>query len=239
MPLEATTNEAEPKGKIKYVGFDKDGTLMDSMAAYGRIWGEIFHNEYGIDQKEAEDFLLETAGQPTAIQVDTLLKNHNILLSQEDVFRKANEIGKTLGERANSKPFPEVAEILRKLKEDGYKIFVSSGQQESIVRNDLERSDLLQFIDFYAGIRPDQPDFKKGEPHFKAAAAHFGIPFEAFTKQTVFIGDTPTDVEVSDNSNIVSIVRKSSNADESLLKNGARYVVDDFINLPELISSLG
>ncbi|MEK7159966.1 MAG: HAD hydrolase-like protein, partial [Patescibacteria group bacterium] len=75
-------------------------------------------------------------------------------------------------------------------------------------------------------------------PHFRAAAKHFGIPFETFAKETVFIGDTPTDVQVSNNSNIISIVRKSANADETLLDKGAKFVVEDFSNLSEIISAL-
>ena len=238
MTEEIKANENEPRGKIRYIGFDKDGTLMDSMASYAKIWGKIFHDEYGIDQVEAGNFLIQTAGQPTVIQVDTLLRNNNIVLSQNELFSKANEIATVLGEKADSKPFPEVPEVLKKLKEEGYKIFVSSGQQESVIKKDLERAGLLQYIDFFAGIRPDQPDYKKGEPHFRAAAKHFGIPFETFAKETVFIGDTPTDVQVSNNSNIISIVRKSANADETLLDKGAKFVVEDFSNLSEIISAL-
>lgn len=232
------TIETEPKGKIKYVGFDKDGTLFDNMSAYARIWGEIFHKEYGIDPKEAGDFLIRTSGQATKIQVDTLLKEHGIFLSEDEVFRKANKIATALGERSHSEPFLEVPGILKKLKEAGYKIFVSSGQQERIVRKDLERTGLIQYVDFLAGIRPDKPEYKKGGPHFRAAAEHFGVPFEQFVKQAVFIGDTPTDLEVSKQVNIISIIRKSANASEKLLDEGASFFVEDFSNLPKLLGSI-
>lgn len=238
MSEEIKPSELEPKGRIKYVGFDKDGTLFDSMGQYAKIWGEIFHDEYGINEEEARDFLIKTAGQPTAVQVDTLLRNNNIILTQQKVFEKANEIATILGERANAKPFPEVLDILKKLKEEGYFIFVSSGQQEQIVQEDLERTGLMQYVDFFAGIRPDEPDYKKGDQHFRAVAQYFNVPFETFVNETVFIGDTPTDVQVSRESNIVSIVRKGANSDDSLLNEGARFVVDDFSNLPELISAL-
>lgn len=223
---------------IRYIGFDKDGTIMDSMDSYAKIWGQIFHNEYGIDETEAGNFLMQTAGQPTMIQVDTLLRNHNIVLSQNEVFSKANEIATLLGEEADSSPFPEVKDVLKKLKDEGYKIFVSSGQQEEVIRKDLEKSGLIDYIDFYAGIKPDQPDYKKGEPHFRAAANHFGVPFETFIKQTVFIGDTPTDLEVSKRAGILSIIRTGSNSDESLLERGAKFLVEDFTNLPQLIKTL-
>ncbi len=223
---------------IKYIGFDKDGTLMDSLDSYAKIWGKIFHDEYGIDEKEAGNFLIETAGVPTIIQVDTLLKKHNIVLSKDKVFNKANEIATTLGEKADSNPFPEVPEILKKLKELGYRIFVSSGQQEAVIKKDLEKSGLIKFVDFFAGIRSEDPSYRKGEPHFQAAAKHFGVPFETFVKETVFIGDTVTDIEVSKSSNIRCIVRASSSSREKLLKEGAELTVSDFSNLPEIINSI-
>lgn len=223
---------------IKYVGFDKDGTLMDDLASYAKIWGKIFQDNYGIDETEAGNFLIQTAGVPTTVQVDTLLRKNNITLSQEEVFQKANEIATLLGEKADSKPFPEVPAVLKKLKEEGYKIFVSSGQQERIIKNDLERTRLSKYVDFFAGIKPSEPDYKKGEPHFRAAAKSFGVPFKKFVKETVFIGDTPTDVQVSRESNIISIVRKGVNSDDRLLDEGARLIVDDFSNLLEIISTL-
>ncbi len=223
---------------IKYIGFDKDGTLIDSMGSYAKIWGKIFHDEYGIDENEASDFLIKTAGQPTSVQVDTLLKNNNIQLSKEKVFQKANEIAEVLGDRADSKPFPEVLEVLKKLRKEGYRIFVSSGQQETIVKKDLEKADLMQYVDFFAGIRPSKPDYKKGESHFRKAAQYFGVSFETFVKETVFVGDTSTDIQVSNDSHIVCIVRESAYLDKNLLNMGAKFVLRDFSNLPEIIKSL-
>lgn len=223
---------------IKYIGFDKDGTLFDSIPSYARIWGEIFYKEYKIDAKEAGDFLLQTSGQATRDQVKNLLKNHNIEISQEEAFVKSNKIATILGETADSKPFLEVPDVLKKLKEAGYKIFVSSGQQETIIKNDLDKSGLMQFVDFFAGVKPEDPSYKKGLPHFKAAAEYFKVPFEEFVKETVFIGDTPTDMQVAKDANIISIIRRSGNATEKLLDEGASFFVEDFLKLPEIIVSI-
>jgi phosphoglycolate phosphatase-like HAD superfamily hydrolase len=223
---------------IKYIGFDKDGTLMDSMDSYALIWGKIFHDEYGINEKEAGNLLKETAGIPTIVQVDTLLRKHNIILPKGEVFDKANEIAKILGEKGSFKPFPEVSEVLKKLKEHGYRIFVSSGQQETVIKKDLEKSGLIKFVDFFAGIKPLEPGYTKGKAHFRSAAKHFGVPFETFVNETIFIGDTVTDIQVSKDSNITCIIRANSTSAEKLLKEGAKAVVSDFANLPEIIASI-
>lgn len=220
--------------KIKYIGFDKDGTLMDSMDSYAKIWGEIFKNEYGIDAEEAGKFLISTAGQPNVAQVDTLLKNNGIILSEEDVLKKSIEITTTLGEKAETKLFPDVKIALEKLKKEGYKIFVSSGQQEKVIRNDLKKTNLMQYIDFLAGFKPEDPEYKKGEAHFRAAAKYFNTPFENFIKETVFVGDTQTDFDVADEFSILCIIRENSNS--KIL--GARFFVKDFYNLDSVIKKI-
>lgn len=220
------------------MGFDKDGTLMDSIASYSKIWGKIFHDSYGIDEAEARNFLIQTAGVPTTVQVDTLLRRHNIILSENEAFQKANEIATLLGEKADSKPFPDVLDVLKKLKNEGYFIFVSSGQQESIIKKDLEKTGLRRYVDFVAGIKPSEPEYKKGEPHFRAAAEHFGVPFETFITETVFVGDTSTDIDIANKSGILSIARVGTISREKLSAAGAKFTVADLSGLLQILKTL-
>lgn len=223
---------------IKYIGFDKDGTLFNTMDSYAKIWGEIFYKQYGIDAKNAGKFLIKTAGQPNVVQVDTLLRRNNIILSEKDVFKKSNEITTILGEKTEAKLFPEVAKVLRELKKERYKIFISSGQQEKVIKNDLKQTGLKHYIDFIAGIKPENPNYKKGESHFRAAASHFGILFETFVKETVFIGDTQTDIEVAINSNILCIIRGNKVKEEQFKEMGAKIILNDFSSLPDVLKTL-
>jgi phosphoglycolate phosphatase-like HAD superfamily hydrolase len=220
--------------KIKYIGFDKDGTLMDSMDSYAKVWGEIFKNEYGIDAKEAGNFLINTAGQSNIVQVDTLLKNYGIFLSKEEVLKKSIEITSAMGEKAETKLFPDVKNSLEKLKKEGYKIFISSGQQEKVIRNDLEKANLTQYIDFIAGFKPEDPEYKKGEGHFRAAAKFFNVPFEEFIKEMVFIGDTQTDLDVASEFSVPCIIRENLNSKIT----GAKFFVNNFLELDRVIKQI-
>lgn len=220
--------------KIKYIGFDKDGTLFDSMPEYARVWGEIFNKEYGIDENSASKYLLDTAGQPNFLQVDGLLRKYNVVLSKEEVFKKSSEITKDLGERVIPKAFPEVKNVLVKLKASGFKIFISSGQQEIVIKNDLRRTGLSDYVDFIAGMRPDDPNFIKGEQHLRAAAKYFAVSFDEFIKETVFVGDTQTDLDMSLEAHIPCIMRKSA----SHVTMGALFTVDNFKNLEEIIRKI-
>ena len=224
---------------IKYVGFDKDGTLIDSNSGITKAWGKIINEDFGIDAKEAEDvFGVTAAGQRTSLQLSLTLKEHNIDFPADKLFEKANEIAVRMGEAVKANPFPEVMDVLKKLKETGYLIFVSSGHQESVVKNDLERTGLIKYVDYYAGVRPDQPDFEKGEQHFKAAADYFEVSFSEFVKEAVFIGDTPVDIDAANSSSIISIARIGTMTKEKLLELGAKFAISDFLSLPEILKNL-
>lgn len=221
---------------IKYIGFDKDGTLLDTLGIYTKSWGEIIHSDFGIAIQEAEDEFKKTAGEATFVQLSKLLRVHNINLSKEEIFNKASEMQLKLGEAGRKALlFPDVLEAIRILKSQNYSIFVSSGQQEIITKEDLERTKLIEYIDFYAGIKPDQPDYKKGEPHFRAAANHFGVPFETFINESMFVGDTPTDMELASQSNIISIGRVGTFNSEDLFEEGAKFVIKDISEIYNIL----
>ena len=223
---------------IKYIGFDKDGTLIDDFDGYALEWGRLINEEFGIDSKEATGVFIKMAGIPTAIQLATIFQKHNKIFSQTYIFQKAEEIAYSLGKNVKSNLFPEVRRVLQKLKKNNFFIFVSSGQREIITKEDLERTGIIQYVDFFAGIRPNESEFKKGEPHFKEAANYFGVPFETFTKEAVFVGDTLVDIDIANKLDILSIARIGTLSREKLLKAGAKYVVEDFSNLDQIISKL-
>jgi phosphoglycolate phosphatase-like HAD superfamily hydrolase len=224
---------------IKYVGFDKDGTLIDSTQANTKEWGKIIHEDFGIDAKDAEDvFGVIAAGEPTVSQLELVLRRHNISYPQDEMLKKANEIAVRIGKGVKSDLFPDVFNILKQLKSEGYFIFVSSSHQESVVRNDLERTGIAKYVDYCVGVRPSQPEFRKGEPHFKAVATHFGVGYETFVKETAFVGDMPADINAANNCNIVSVARIGTIPKEKLLELGAKFVIPDFLSLPEILKSL-
>src|SRR3989338_7022378 len=120
--------QSEPQqiGHIRYVGFDMDGTLRDSLAQYTRLFGELMHEKYGIDASEGRNHFLSTVGQPTPEQISTLLEKHAITISSAEAFKEGNRVASFLGEHSDAPPFSEVPDILKDLKERGYGIFVSS-----------------------------------------------------------------------------------------------------------------
>ena len=223
---------------IKYVGFDKDGTLIDDQEGYMQEWGKLVYKNFNIDQKEAEDLFRQMAGDPAVLQLDAILKKHNIRLSYSELFSKAEDFSYHIGENFKGNVFPEALSIFKQLKETDYKIFVSSGQEQIITKEDLERTGLMEYVDYYVGLRPDQPEFKKGEPHFRDIAKHFGVDFNAFVKQAVYVGDTLVDIENPKKLGIRSISKIGTLSKDKLLELGAKFVIPDLLTLPEILKTL-
>ncbi len=216
---------------INYVGFDKDGTIIDSIPGYTAKWGEIILRDFGVSKEIAEDiFAIEAEGKPTVEQLSLVLQQTHIKMSEKDLFRRANDIALEIAASVKANAFPDVKEAFKKLKEHGCMIFVSSGQQEAVVVEDLTRTGLMEFVDFYAGIKSNKPDFKKGGPQFKAAANKFGVDFEVFCKETAFVGDTLVDVNLAKEFGIISIIRGSQN------NLGADFIVSDFTGLYKILT---
>ncbi len=222
---------------IKFIGFDKDGTLLDTTAVYIKAWGEIFHRDYGIDEEEASDYLKQTLGRQTADQVEELLLSHGTILPKKEVFDQAMKIVSEMG-KIRVKAFPDVPPALEELKSKGYLIFVSSAFEENAVKNNLETAGIIRYIDLILGERQGQPDFRKGISHFKKAAEFFKITFENFKLSTVFVGDTQTDIRISNETDITCIGRIGTYSKEELLNCGASYAVEDFSGLSQLISEI-
>lgn len=222
---------------IKYVGFDKDGTLIDDFMSYADEWGKIIEAQFNIPSNDATKVFIDLAGVATVTQLSTLLNKYNIKLPYDETFKKAEEIAHHLGENVKANPFPDVIPALKKLKEQGLRTFVSSGQREDITKDDLERTGIINYIDYFAGIRENQPEFMKGDAHFKDIAKHFNVEFEYFAKEAVFIGDTIIDINIAKKFNMLSIARIGTLSKEKLLEANPDFAVDDFSTLLDILRS--
>jgi phosphoglycolate phosphatase-like HAD superfamily hydrolase len=200
--------------------------------------GSLVNLDFGVDQIDAENLFKRMAGEPTVLQLGAILQKNHINLPPDDLFKKAEELAYLLGKNVKGAAFPDAVSALRYLEDEQYSVFVSSGQREVIIRDDLERTGLMPYVEYMVGIRPDQPEFKKGEPHFRNIAEHFSVPFETFVKEAVFIGDTLVDVEIAKAVGMISVARLGTISEEKLLSAGAKMTISDLTSLPEILKTL-
>ncbi len=207
--------------------FDSDGTLIDSMPLYIRVFAEILNEKTGIPIKVGRKFYKETAGTPLPRQCEQILKVYS---KTADVQEMVELFFQRLDEEKNKKKFkafPGTKEILRKLNARGIKLFVTSGSRYQDLEKKLAEHDLLIYFDLIMG----SDEIPKGVEHIKIFANWCELSFEEFTQKTFLVGDGPTDMRIAKESGIYAIGVKTTIDAKTLIKAGANEVVKNIKDL--------
>lgn len=208
----------------KSVLFDLDGTLTDS--AEGIINSVIFAlKRFGIPVPQREK-LRVFVGPPLA---DTFIK---FGVPKE----KASEAVEVYRERYvpigiyENRPYDGVKELLQKLKDDGYRLFVATSKPESMAISVLERFELTEYFEAVCGATLDGSRCKKADviAYLKERYGDIG--------DTLMVGDTASDVKGAAVHGIKTVgVTWGYGLKEEMLKAGATLFADTPKELYEII----
>lgn len=202
---------------LRGVILDLDGTLVDSNDAHAQAWVDAF-TEAGYDVPfDRVRRLIGMGGDklmPTAIGVE-----------------KESEEGQRLDERRGEvfkarylpeiRPFPDVAALLQRMKQDGHRIVVASSSKEDDLERLLEIAGVTDLVDEYTSV--DDIDESKPAPD----AVHAALDKLGTTPaQTIMLGDTPYDIEAAHHAEVPIIALRSGGWDDADLE-GAVAVYDD------------
>lgn len=207
---------------IKVIVCDLDGTLVDSMGDFIELAKDIIHRYYGVDHETAGELYQKTSGLPFCYQLQKLFPDdeRNALASEE--FEETKKLDYL------TKPFfTDVLEILPQLKERGYKICISSNNEE---QNVLERAQAhSEHFDEVLGYRAG---FLKGRDHFELIKRKYSVKDE----EILFIGDSLHDAKTASQNQIPFVARLGtfSLLDFSALKLPLS-TVHDFYQLDQLL----
>lgn len=238
--------DEEQISKIRFVGFDLDGTLLQEPV---RSFPEVFTDKttrlFGLQPESTIQFAQSTMGASTVHQLQNIpasigLPSHHVLRIISSDLRTfiANAIDAEFFDQ-EVELFPEVVQALTQLRQQGANLFISSSRPTTNIQKVLlHHPELAGLIDFAIGTDPNDPTQKKGEGHFRKAAEHFDIPFDDFIQQAAFVGDTPSDMKAGTSIGVITIGRTSTNEDTVLTQAGADNTINDFSNLPDLLSAV-
>lgn len=170
------------KSEKKIIVFDLDGTLVNSMERLTDIGEEVLSKYFQIPAQEARRLYMVTSGLAFPDQLRSLYPAEESKRSKasRDFARK-----KRAG-YFDEKTFPDTHETIRYLKENGYKVIISSNSEQELVEQLVEQLGIA--CDQALGFRDD---FKKGQPHFQFILKQWG----GDKKDLVFIGDSIKDGE--------------------------------------------
>ena len=173
--------------KPDLVVFDLDGTLIDTMPAYGHMAVNLFVTHYGEPFETAVDKYLATAGRPFVEQLEIMFPDHpsNLLaLSQFETF-KADYQESIVG-------FTDSLEACKLLEKAEIPLAVVSSTARALVTNLVKRCELHRYIKYITGYDRDSQLTKMAQL----------MVFQEKFGDLTFIGDTAYDAEIAKELNI-------------------------------------
>ncbi|WP_455141510.1 HAD family hydrolase [Candidatus Hodarchaeum mangrovi] len=168
--------------KISYLLFDFDGTIVDSMKFLEENAIFLLNRFYNFPSAKAKQSYRQTTGLPFIQQMEIISPETPSLNGKiVENFEKMK-----IERIYEQELFPEVPYVLTELKKRHYRIGISSGTYEHIIRKYFEIVG-IKIIDDILGYR--NKSFEKGKSHFDYILKKWNLkPFNI-----IFIGDSLND----------------------------------------------
>lgn len=210
----------------RFIFFDLDGTLIDSMPYHAKAWIEVL-SKYGFEFDEKEVYVYEGAIEFETVR-DIFLKK-GIEINREffeNLLKKQKEIFLTKFARL-VKPFPEVPEILEVLKKDKRKLALVTSSHSEVLEEVLPK-ELKRFFELI--LTGDKLSKRKPhpEPYLKALEA-----LEACPKDSVVVENSPAGVMSAKNASLFCIAITTTLPESYLTQ--ADVIVKDHLELKKVL----
>lgn len=188
----AARNEVSKKA---VVALDWDGTLVDSMAAKARAFGESLvqaYPELGGKEDQLTQMFIAAGGIPRAEHLRRVRAQFNLSPLTAEAEQRWSDAFTALYLRDRAPLFPEVISVFRELKRRGYTIVISSSVPQADLEITVEQyPEIAGHISLILGTQ-DGGQFRKGKPHIDYVCEKLGIA-PADRSMIIFAGDTPQD----------------------------------------------
>jgi phosphoglycolate phosphatase-like HAD superfamily hydrolase len=201
---------------IKAVFLDVDGTLIDSNDYHVASWQEVFRRA-GINLDK--DVIRAQIGKGG----DQLVPSLAPQLSPEEQQALSREREKIFRERyrAQAKPFPMAADLIRRLHTDGKKVILSSSSKREEIDYYTELLDVGDILD--GATTADDAEASKPQGDIFAAALALVFPFSP--GETIAVGDSPYDVLSAARNTVKTIGLLSGGFSELVLEEAGAVTV--------------
>lgn len=217
----------------KFVFFDLDGTLVDTISQYKAIFLSFFAGRFDFSSKTVAVSFEQMMGCPLEYHLKNLerlsgkkIANHQKV--SEDFFKVAQR-------KLKPKLFADAPLTIEELKKRGYEIIISTSADVEVEKEIFEKTYLSCLIDLGLGTDEAYPAIEKGKPHFRIAAQKYKIPLSQLCQKAVYIGDAPHDMEIAKANKVFAIGKLGSVTSFKLKRAGANLVIK---NLSDLLNYL-
>lgn len=166
---------------LRVIAFDFDGTVVDSMAGFGEIAGELIARARGVTEAEGRQAYRETSGLPFFQQLEQLYPGAPDNAGIADSFESRKLAG-----FFSQGYFPDTEPALTRLRAAGLRLAICSNNSQENIERFVARQGFTW--DHALGFKPG---FEKGPSHFDHLRA-----LEQITKeQMLLVGDSLKDAE--------------------------------------------
>ena len=143
---------------FKAMIFDMDGTLLDSMFYWRTIWREYIEEHNLVMPEELKDKVLNGCGKSCKL----IARDNG--LEKKALYRDMLE--EMLGRhyREDVQPKPLAPDILKKYKEEGYRVAVATATPRHLAEPALARHGMLDYVDFVTDV--EEMGSSKSSPDF-------------------------------------------------------------------------
>ena len=198
---------------INTILFDYDGTLMDTNEVVLQSWQHTFRTLRGHEEDPA--FIRSTFGEPLVMTLAKLFPEVPVEKSldvyrtfQREVFTDFVEV------------FPGILELLKNLKEKGYKMGLVTSRTKDTTWSGLEHYGMDKYFD--AVITAGDTDRHKPDP------APILITLDRLGSapgEAIMVGDTMFDLECAQNAGVKSVIVDWSITMSDSEKEQADYII--------------
>lgn len=174
-----------------------------------------------------------TAGQPLAAQIREALPAI-IALEKEQIESLVSRFTAAIRE-TRPMVFPDVPAAIRQLMASGFRLAITSGAPDYLVKIKLKLTGLGDCFELALGTDTDRQHMTKGTGHFRLIRRHFHLSSADFRRQAAMVGDTPYDMQIAKRGGLLAIGRRGWCGTEELVHAGADIVIE---SLTEVVDQL-
>ncbi|MDP3057625.1 MAG: HAD family phosphatase [bacterium] len=217
--------------KFKFGIFDVDGALFDNMPLCADAFFEIIKNfNFSESLEEMRKIYLETNGMNLNDQFK-LFFDKNGVKYDDALITKLNKNFFSLRDNSlewqNAPLFAGTESLIKTLRANGIKNFVSSGSNTDEVIFRLKKAGILEYFELVLGAEKTP----KGLEHYAEFAQYCHENIKNFAAKAFLVSDGPNDMALAQKAGIFAIGITNTVSADKLKSAGANLVIKDFNEL--------
>jgi HAD superfamily hydrolase (TIGR01509 family) len=203
---------------VKAILFDVDGTLVDSNDLHAAAWVEAFA-EFDIVIRHAD--VHDQIGKGGDNLMPALLDQAVVDQHGEAISDARSRIYKE-HHAIKVKPFPDVAALFQRAREDGWKIVLATSGEPEEVEPHIDKLGVRDLVDVVT-TATDAEHSKPDPDIFAAALTKVG----AEAADAIVVGDSPYDIQAAAKLGLRTIAVRSGGFDDRVLMEAGAVAIYD------------